>query len=75
MPTLEKLEIQENECLFQAEITEEQKERFWRHRWLFNRYSRNNPNDPDLLWDATKNKDLKYCLRTELLWSEKRLNS
>ena len=58
-----------------SEITEEQKERFWRHRWLFNRYSKNNPNDPDLLWDATKNKDLKYCLRIDLLWSKERLNS
>jgi len=36
MPTLEKLEIQENECLFQAEITEEQKEEYlkWqKKRW------------------------------------------
>jgi len=28
MPTLEKLEIQENECLFHAEITDEQKQLF-----------------------------------------------
>ena len=57
-----------------SEITEEQKECFWRHHWLFHQYDKN-PNDPSLQWDASKEDDLRYYLKTNLLWSDERLES
>jgi hypothetical protein len=47
MPTLEKLEIQENECLFQAEITEEQKEEYL--KWQ--KKDGDLTNVPDWVWE------------------------
>ena len=47
MPTLEKLEIQENECLFQAEITEEQKEEYL--KWQ--KKDGDIKNVPDWVWE------------------------
>ena len=57
-----------------SEITEKQKERFWRHHWLFHQYDKN-PNDPSLQWDVSKEDDLRYYLKTNLLWSDERLES
>jgi len=57
-----------------SELTSEQKERFWRHQWLFHKYN-NNPNDPSLQWDESKDDDLKYTLKTNLLWSDERLRT
>ena len=48
MPTLEKLEIQENECLFQAEITEEQKEEYL--KWQ-KKKDGDLTNVPDWVWE------------------------
>ena len=47
MAILEKLEIQENECLFQAEITEEQKEEYL--KWQ--KKDGDLTNVPDWVWE------------------------
>lgn len=57
-----------------SEITEKQKECFWRHHWLFHQYDKN-PNDPSLQWDVSKEDDLRYYLKTNLHWSDERLHT
>ena len=47
MPILEKLEIQENECLFHAEITEDQKEEYL--KWQ--KKDGDIMNVPDWVWE------------------------